>query len=301
MSKLSVIIPSLRDRNLDKTINDILYKSKGDIEIIVFLDMFADKFQNIITDKRVKYLKSKKNTGMRTAINMAVQESTGKYLMKCDSHCSFIDGFDIILKKSCDKKCISVPTRYNLDQETWKRYGNEINYIFLKFPTFKTAKEFGFRPRLWRGKHGLIGKFSDINTERRNIIIDEIVTFQGSCWFTHRSWFDKIGGLDVNTFGNFGMEGKELSFKSWLCGGRVLRDKNAWYAHVPKRRHKLKSIRIEYIRNINLVFKKTILGEWDGQTRDLRWFVNRLGPFDGWPDDFDTIEYINYLKKNKYI
>jgi len=69
--------------------------------------------------------------------------------------------------------------------------------------------------------------------ERMDIPIDDLMCFQGSMWFMSRKHWDWLGGLATDmTFA----EHHEISMKTWLGGGRVVINKNIWYAHREKRR-----------------------------------------------------------------
>ena len=58
----------------------------------------------------------------------------------------------------------------------------------------------------------------------------EVMTGQGSCWFTTREWNDYIGLLDEGV-GSWGNVGIEVSLRTWLCGGTQIVNKKAWQAH----------------------------------------------------------------------
>ena len=76
---LSVIIPSYKDPLLNKTVDDLLQKAKGDIEIICILDGY---WCAPIDDPRVKVIHFGKNRGMREAINAGVRLAKGEYIMR---------------------------------------------------------------------------------------------------------------------------------------------------------------------------------------------------------------------------
>ena len=93
MTKVSVIIPSRNEQFMPQTVEDILAKATGDIEVIVILDGYwpdpiLPDHQNLIL---VHHGKPK---GMRASINAGAAVATGDYLMKCDAHCMFGEGFD---------------------------------------------------------------------------------------------------------------------------------------------------------------------------------------------------------------
>ena len=93
MSKLSVIIPSRNEMFLAKTVEDILAKAHGDIEVIAILDGYWPT-PLLKTDNRLIVLHRGKPMGMRAAVNAAAAIAKGKFIMKCDAHCMFAAGFD---------------------------------------------------------------------------------------------------------------------------------------------------------------------------------------------------------------
>jgi len=275
MDRLSVLIPSYRDPNLKKTIERILIASKEDIEIIVYLDGFLPGIE-LIQDNRILYIMSEDNVGMRYAINECAKKATGKYIIKFDSHCDICDGFDVQMKYDNNPKQIQIPSRYHLNIETWDKFNGPIDYVYLKFPKdIKT--EFGFRTRLFKEKQ-----------ERKdNPMIDDIIIFQGSCWFMEKDFFYEIGGLNEKMFGSWGMEAQELSMKTWLCNdGCVVRNRNVWYAHYKKKIQK-NSMRKNMLKNMNIVFNMCLNNKWPDQNKTFEWLVNKIGPFPGWPRDWN--------------
>ena len=289
MSKLSIIIPSHKDQYLNKTIEEVLSKSHGDIEIIIFLDGCGTDV--VIVDDKVKYIYSEEKVGMRSATNRAVKESTGKYIMKLDSHCKISDGFDVKMMNDIEDDWISVPSRYSLNVNKWKKFNGPIDHLYLKFPdNFK--KEIGFRYRLFNERAEL----------KKNEMITDIIGFQGSCWFMHKSFFEKIGGLDESIFGSFGSEAHELSMKTWLTtNGKVVRNRNVWYAHYSPPTRKRRSLRKSMLNNMKKAFRLDMCNEWPGQIRSFKWLIDKFGPFPGWPDNWYDDLYISYLKMKGYL
>ena len=77
MIELSIVIPSLNEPYLDKTVEDIKRHAETDIEVLV-------------GDDAVEKL------GQRALTNKLVREAKGKYVMKCDAHVSFSQGLSLI-------------------------------------------------------------------------------------------------------------------------------------------------------------------------------------------------------------
>jgi glycosyltransferase involved in cell wall biosynthesis len=220
---VSIIIPSRNEKFLEATVKDILLKAAGDIEILVVLDGYEPPER--IDDPRVRYIKNEKSVGMRAAINLAAAAAKGEYLMKIDAHCIVAAGFDKVLTEDCEDDMVMIPRRYRLDEDNWG-----IDYMvppvdyehFIYPPKFKPASLHGYR-WLQRG------------AERKEVSIDDTLSFQGSCWFMKKSHFERHGFLQIEGYNGLPQqEAEEIGLTTWLSGGRVVVNKKTWYAHLFK-------------------------------------------------------------------
>lgn len=217
--KLSCVIPAYKDPYVIPTIQSLLDNSKlGDeMEIIVVLDGFWPDFA-LINDKRVKYVHLGKNVGMREAINHAVRVASGEYILRSDQHCAFANGYDVELTNSCPDNAIMVPIRFFLDPVTWKLMDME-PVIYEKLVIQGDKKFSGMR---WRER----------DEARKDMMIDETMAMQGSAWIMKKSWWDKvIKELQTKGYGQMYQDSHEMIFKTWKAGGKMLVNKNTWYAH----------------------------------------------------------------------
>lgn len=211
MSGVSIVIAARNEKYLPKTVNDILAKAHGDIELIVVLDGYWPTEYS--KDPRVNYIHFTNPRGMRQALNSAVALARKEYLMKSDAHCMFADGFDEVLKKDCKDNWVVVPRRYPLEPEKWvieERTDDKypIDYMILSDTL-----------------QGIPHK------KENDKKIDDLMTSQGSCWFMKRAYFKELELLDVKTYGSFFQEMQEIGLKCWLSGGEMKVNKNTWYAH----------------------------------------------------------------------
>ena len=63
-------------------------------------------------------------------------------------------------------------------------------------------------------------------------MIDDTMAMQGSCWIMKRTWWDQIiGELQSEGYGTHYQDSIEMVFKTWQAGGRLLVNKNTWFAH----------------------------------------------------------------------
>ena len=220
---LSAIIPSYKDPLLQKTIDSLLENSElGDeLEIIAVMDGYWPEPQ-LRGDDRVKIVHLGKNVGMREAINTGVRVSTGKYIMRSDEHCVFGEGFDRVMIGDCKDNWVMTARRYFLDPIKWEIMGkNSVDYEKLK------ARDIGggvmkFEGQVWYERA----------RNRKEEMIDETMAMQGSCWVMPRKWWDDvIVELDTKNYGTMYQDSHEMIFKTWKAGGKLMVNKNTWFAH----------------------------------------------------------------------
>lgn len=300
--KVSVIIPSYNCKYVSRTVDDVFNKATGDIEVIVVLDGYLPN-PPIQDRKNLKIIYREENLGMRNSINTGANASSGKYLLKSDDHCSFSDGFDEALVKNNEEHQVSIPSRYSLDVVNWKIQNEAISYEYMAYP-YRYIDRYrygiGLFSKKWEGVHGNDAlnrgnsQYYWRENERKDIKIDEIMIFQGSCWFMPKDHFFDIGGLDEKLFSTLYQEPAELSFKTWLSGGRVVVNKNCWYAHMHKGRDFGDDPNIRgYHLNLHAMRETERFGtwywmgdQWPKAAKKMEWLIERFWPIPGWPDDW---------------
>jgi len=219
MIKLSVIIPSYKDPFSVKTINSLLEGSElGDqLEIVDVLDGFWPSYE-MVRDPRVRYIHLGKNRGMRGAINAGVLVSQGEFIMRTDEHCMFAKGFDKAMTDVCEPNWIMTARRYYLDPVKWELM--DIPYVDYEKLVIQEGKKFSGQ------------KWTSRSEERKEIMIDETMAMQGSVWLMSRAWWDKvIGELQTEGYGPLIQDSHEMQFKTWQAGGKLMLNKNVWFAH----------------------------------------------------------------------
>lgn len=215
---LSIIIPSYKDPLLHKTIDDILLKAEGEIEIVPVLDGYWPKIP-IKDDPRIKIVHLGRNRGMRGAINAGVLVSKGEFIMRADEHQMFGQGFDKILTETCEPNWIVTPRRYALDPVKWEIMKDipPVDFMKLKIQNVSNG----------------VRKFAGVEAPGNDSQpIQETMAMQGSCWFMPRKWWDEvIGELQTEGYGPHYQDSHEMVFKTWKAGGKLMVDKNTWHAH----------------------------------------------------------------------
>lgn len=281
MSKLSVIIPSRNERFMPETVDDIFTKASGDVEVIVVLD--GDPPSNPKEHDNLTYIVHNSAKGMRASINEAVKISSGEYLLKCDAHCMFAEGFDEVLKADMQDNWIVIPRRHSLDPKTWTIAQNGKSgrdYHYLDFPDPYKDHD--------GGMHGV--EWPQRSRERLDILIDDTPSFQGSCWFMKKTWFtDFLKGMNNYGYGTFSQEPQEIGNKTWLGGGEIKVNKKTWYAHL----HKGKQYGRMYHQDGNEIVKGHNYSAWHwmtdeepGMIHSFEWLIRKFWPMPSWPESW---------------
>lgn len=276
---LSVVIPSRNELFMPQTVDDILRNATGEIEVVVVLDGYWPT-EMPKEDKRITFLHRGEARGMRQAINDAAMVAKGKYLMKVDAHCCFGPGFDEILEADCDDNWVVIPRRYSLDPDNWSTYPKTpVDYHFLNYPWWHPEE---------RGMHGNV--WLERARERLDIKIDDEMSFQGSAWFTTRDhYWKRIGGLTEEGYGTFIGEPQEVGNKTWLGGGRVIVNKNTWYAHLHKGKRFGRGYFIgkgETSAGNEYSWQYWYGNKWEDRIHDMAWLIEKFWPVPSWPESW---------------
>jgi glycosyltransferase involved in cell wall biosynthesis len=266
---VSVVIPSRNEPYLRQTCEDLIRNARGPIEVIVILDGYWPDPKDIVKD--VIYIHNENPRGMRDGINSGVAIAKGEFILKSDAHCMFSESWDLDLKTPYQENQVVVPRRYPLDPEKWaieERSDNKypVDYMYL-------SQELHGEP--WPEKR----------EERRNVMIDDLMSAQGSCWFMSKKYYEFLELLDEEKYGTFFSEFQEIGLKAWLSGGEVKVNKYAWYAHW----HKPKDVGRGYSlakgekeKATAEVEKWRVGSGWIKQTKPLSWLIQKFGPVPGW-------------------
>ena len=298
MDKVSIIIPSRNEKYLNKTIDDIFAKARGEIEVIVVLDG-PTEFPLPKERPNLKFITKETAEGLRPAIKDASNMATGEYLLKIDAHSMLSQGFDEVLKKDCEDNWVVVSRYYALDPEAWvighKKYYSD--YFYLGCPWMRWDK-IGFQDIPWKSR----------DKARRDIIIDETMTMQASLWFmTAEHFHNRLGDLDQEKWGSWSCEQQEISLKTWLGGGKVMVNKNVWNAHYQRPIEERRVLNPEYSRRTDLYIHRDFAlyflnNKWEGQIYKFDWLIEHFWPLPNamtraygekypWPDTWR--EYYN--------
>lgn len=283
--RITCIVPGRNEPFFVPTVKDLLGHAEGDLEVIAVHEGYWQ--HGMPDDPRLKHLHHGKAQGMRPAINHAVAMSTGEYLLKCDAHTLWPQGFDTVLKSDyLEDNWILTPRRYPLDAEKWCiETGNPkypVDYEFLAYgmanPSDPTC---GFHGTEWRARR----------EQRKDILLDVDMSSQGSAWFMKRSHWDKtIQRMSVEKFGCFYGESQEIGLATQLRGGAMMRTKNTYYAHLRKGSKYGRGYALGpngHRRGAGLMLRMCMLDEWPGQTKKLIDVLKPFAPVPTWPADLE--------------
>lgn len=290
-SKVSIIMPARKEPYIRETLNDIMSRAVGDIEVILVIDGEMPDYE-LPDDKRIRVYHNAKVQGLRPCLNAAVSVARGKYLLKVDAHCTIGEEWDKILKADCEDNWIVIPRRYWFDAPTWSikdmPFVDAMHYPYPYQPVY--------RPRL-TGR-----PWPERAEEYKDIDIYEDMSYQGSMWFMQRKHWNRIGGMPhTDGYGTFGEEPQEVGFKTQLGSweGKIMRNKNTWYAHWSKpSAHwhqealaKYGRISIEEFHMANTwCFYYWWNNKWEDRAHDFEWLIDKFWPLPKWPEDWRWLD-----------
>jgi hypothetical protein len=319
MSKydLSILIPSRNEMFLKNTIEDILKNKRGNTEIIIGLDgLWADPVIPQHPDVSIIYYPE--SIGQRAISNRCARISNAKYIMKCDAHCSFAEGFDTTLMENMEDNWTVVPTMRNLWAFDWKC--KKCGLRTYQGPTLTKCTNCGcedkdnfIRKMVWVAKRrpqsssycfdstphfqyfNEYTKRSEYKEQLEKTGVTETMSLQGSCFMlTKEKWFEL--NICDERWGSWGSQGIEVSFRTWASGGKVITNHHTHYGHMFRTQggdfgfpYHLSSKQTEFAKKNarELIFKKDL----PNQEHDLVWLLEKFWPVPGW-----TEEDLNNLK-----
>lgn len=268
MNKVSVLVPSRDEQFLANTVEDMIKKAAGEVEVIAVIDG-PTSHPPPTESSNVKVITLPEPCGMRHGINLAAGVATGKYLMKIDSHCVITEGYDITLQAECEDNWVVVGRRNELSPE-WKITDTTpVDYFYMSSP--------------WTSPQGYMrmSRWITRDRERGDIMLDETLAFSGSMWFMPKDhFFQRIKTMDEERFGQWSGEPEELSCKTWLGGGKVMINKNVTFGHM--RKDKIgRPYHIswdEAVKGLKESARYWSSDEWPDRIHDFGWLIDRFWP-----------------------
>ncbi len=243
-------------------------------------------------------------------LNQLCRLAKTKYVCKLDAHCSIDEGWDLKMLKAFEEvgdDVVMTSTMKNLWAFNWvcecgrshyqdkgsvctcgKTMKKDICWIAKKSPN-STAFCFDSTPHF---------QYHNAFKAQQKGLYVESMSLQGSCFMLTRENWWKFNICDEE-FGSWGSQGIEVACKFWLSGGRVLVNRDTWYAHMFRTKqaagfgfpYPMSNQQQERAKQYakDLFFNN----KWPLQTRELSWLVERFCP-PGW-----SREDVENLKKEK--
>lgn len=309
---LSILIPARNEIFLKKTVENLLENIRGNTEIIVVMDGgWIDP--PLEDNERVTIIEHNQSVGQRQGTNEACKLARGKWVMKIDAHCAVDEGFDVKMMKAMEghDDWTMLPTMYNLHAFNWKckKCGNE----WYQSPTPKECqlpgenkgknpecdgkifeKKIYWKPRksrrseCYRFDTTLHFQYWNKYGKNQDGDIIETMSAQGSCFMLTKKRYWELD-ISEEEFGSWGQQGTEVACKTWLSGGRLVTNRNTWYAHMfrtqggdfsfpYKQDNKQVSHARKYSRDL------FIYNRWKGQKKPLSWLLEKFKPVPDWHD-----------------
>jgi glycosyltransferase involved in cell wall biosynthesis len=269
-------MPARNEKYLERTVMDVLKKKRIDTtEIIVVLDG-----HDAVRLDGVRYVYHPEPIGMKYAINSGVDVARGTHIMKLDAHCIVAPGFDVQLVHDHHRDWIQIPRRYKLEEELWEPNFNEwVDYEYYIFPLKYTI-------------HSLHGfRWHERKDERKDILIDDTLTFQGSCWFMTREHWNKHNFMNDEGYNTLhAQEAAYLGNTTWLSGGRVVVNKNTWYSHLHKTKEGGRGYHMD-----TLAQRECYKYSYNHWVKEKKYgfisLIEKFWPLPGWPEDWQRRLY----------
>lgn len=308
MPSLSVLIAARNEMFLNRTVADVLAHRRGDTDIVVVLDGdWPD--EPLAPDPRVRVVKLSASIGQRASINLAARLSSADYIMKLDAHCGVAEGFDVELMRAAEElgpNVTQVPAQWNLHAFDWvcgcgwladqgpkpsacgrcQSPNVRMDVVWTRrrlSEAWRFDSQLRFQPNWgeWKDKQG-------------DAPIIDTMTCLGACWMQRRDRFWALGGLDEG-HGSWGQVGVEVALKAWLSGGRLVTNRQTWYAHMFRTQQGFRHpypITEEQVERAR-VYSRNLWrsGTWPLQIRSLRSLVEQFWPVPGWSEaDLEALE-----------
>ena len=299
---LSILIPARNEVFLGQTIQDLLAHIEGNTEIIVVLDGYRPD-PPLTSDPRLVLIYHPEPIGQRAATNEAARLSRAKYIMKVDAHCAFDQGFDRKMMEKMEDDMTMVPVMRNLHVFNW--VCNTCGMEVYQGPDPKTCRnetcnfdknggdaKSNFRKEVvWIAKTNPQSSAYRFNKELRFKYFPELrakqakeglvetMSLQGSCFLCTREKFWSLGLCD-ESWGSWGQQGSEVALKTWLSGGRVLCNRDTWYAHLFRTQegfsHPYPGAAESQQGAINISKNIFLHDKWNKAIHPLSWLVDKF-------------------------
>ncbi|VDM60112.1 unnamed protein product [Angiostrongylus costaricensis] len=159
---------------------------------------------------KVKIVRMEKREGLIRARLRGASVAVGKVLTYLDSHCECMKGWlePLLDRIKRDPTTVVCPVIDVIDDETFEYHHSKA--YFINVGGFDWGLQFNWHPIPER----------DRKSRARHIDPVRSPTMAGGLFSIDRTYFEKLGTYDPG-FDIWGGENLELSFKIWMCGGKL--------------------------------------------------------------------------------
>uniref|UniRef100_A0A1I8JUA9 Polypeptide N-acetylgalactosaminyltransferase n=1 Tax=Anopheles funestus TaxID=62324 RepID=A0A1I8JUA9_ANOFN len=222
-----------------RTVHSVLDRTPTElIDEIVLVDdcstmsHLKDELEKYIASlEKVRLVRSTERLGLIRARLFGVKATTANIITFLDAHCEVIEGWleALVAHVATDETMIAIPAIDWIHENTLALNAqNSVKY----FGSFDWSLNFQWRSRDQR-----------IKSTSKNGTIDvhpaapyDTPTMAGGLFTIHRKFFERLGWYDEG-MKIYGGENMELSFKAWMCGGKLQIVACSRVAHIQKRGH----------------------------------------------------------------
>ncbi|CAK5061970.1 unnamed protein product [Meloidogyne enterolobii] len=190
-------VHSVIERTPDKLLKDV-----------VLVDDFSD-MEHLKKPLEEYMAQFPKREGLIRARLRGATKANGKVITYLDSHCECMEGWlePLLARIKKDPTTVVCPVIDVIDDNTFEYHYSKA--FFTNVGGFDWSLQFNWHPIPERDRKN-----------RRNIDPVRSPTMAGGLFSIDRAYFEKLGTYD-DGFDIWGGENLELSFKIWMCGGRL--------------------------------------------------------------------------------
>ncbi|ESO96034.1 hypothetical protein LOTGIDRAFT_64398, partial [Lottia gigantea] len=231
--KVSVVIPFVNEpwSTLLRTVISVLIKSpKQQILEVILVDDQSDRayllepFERLVsTFKLLRLIRTPFPMGVARSRNYGARHAVGSVLLFLDSHCEVNVGWmEPLLEAITEEPTrIAVCTKDHILSTTLEIHGTDPNSYQIVFNWRLGAAFDAFRP-------DLLEKYNMTDPMPQVSLMGQVIA-------VNKQYFRGIGGFP-DYFDGWGAEDVDLSIKSWLCGGGVVKCRCCHITHLQKKR-----------------------------------------------------------------
>lgn len=202
-STLLRTVQSVLDRTPRRLLHEIILVDDGSTHEFLKAPLDAD----LANFPKTQLIRLTERSGLIRAKVHGAKAATGDVLMFMDSHCECVDGWlepllDRIMR---DRRTIAMPVIDAIEEGTW-----EFRTSILQRGVFSWSLQF-----YWLD-------ITEAEAALRRSPAEPIVTpaMAGGIFAMDRKYFFEIGAYDMD-MDTWGGENIEMSFRVWMCGGRL--------------------------------------------------------------------------------